>query len=84
MISETTYYQINKEVILNRAKDYYENKKELLRERAKNKYRELSEKEKYIKREVEKKVIITCLKKKKQKLKEYQKNYREARKIKNK
>ena len=31
------------EVILNRAKDYYENNKELLRERAKNKYRELSE-----------------------------------------
>ena len=28
----TTYYQRNKEVILNRAKDYYENKKEALRE----------------------------------------------------
>ena len=38
-MSETTYYQRNKEVILNRAKDYYENNKELLRERAKNKYR---------------------------------------------
>ena len=32
-MSETTYYQRNKEVILNRAKDYYENNKELLRER---------------------------------------------------
>ena len=32
-MSETTYYQRNREVILNRAKDYYENKKELLRER---------------------------------------------------
>ena len=32
-MSETTYYQRNKEVILNRAKDYYENNKELLSER---------------------------------------------------
>ena len=47
-MSETTSYQRNREVILNRAKDYYENNKELLRERAKNKYRELSEEEKYI------------------------------------
>ena len=29
-MSETTYYQRNREVILNRAKDYYENNKELL------------------------------------------------------
>ena len=42
----STYYQRNRDVILNRAKDYYENNKELLRERAKNKYRELSEEEK--------------------------------------
>ena len=34
-MSETTYYQRNREVILNRAKDYYENNKELLREREK-------------------------------------------------
>ena len=47
-MSETTYYQRIREVILNRAKDYYENNKELLRERerAKSKYRELSEEEK--------------------------------------
>ena len=32
-MSETTYYQRNREVILNRAKDYYENNKKLLRER---------------------------------------------------
>ena len=31
-MSETTHYQRNREVILNRAKDYYENNKELLRE----------------------------------------------------
>ena len=41
-MSETTYYERNRDVILNRAKYYYENNKELLRERAKNKYRELS------------------------------------------
>ena len=32
-MSGTTYYQRNKEVILNRAKDYYENNKKLLKER---------------------------------------------------
>ena len=29
-MSGTTYYQRNREVILNRAKDYYKNNKELL------------------------------------------------------
>ena len=33
-MSGSTYYQRNKEVILNRAKDYYKNNKEVLRERA--------------------------------------------------
>ena len=32
-MSRTTYYQRNREAILNRAKDYYENNKEVLRER---------------------------------------------------
>ena len=32
-MSEKTYYQRNREVILKKAKDYYENNKELLRER---------------------------------------------------
>ena len=32
-MSGTTYYQRNKEVILNREKDYYKNNKEVLRER---------------------------------------------------
>ena len=32
-MSETTYYQRNREVTLNRAKDYYENSNKLLRER---------------------------------------------------
>ena len=35
-MSETTYYQRNREAILNRAKDCYENNKELLREREQN------------------------------------------------
>ena len=42
-MSGATYYERNRDVILNRAKDYYENNKELFREKAKNKYRELSE-----------------------------------------
>ena len=70
-----TYYQRNREVILNRAKDYYENNKELLRERAKHKYRELSEEEKNIKREYRKKNII-----KKKQTKRISKNYRKAKK----
>ena len=65
----TTYYQRNREVILNRAKDYYEINKELLRKRATNKYRELSEEEKNIKREYGKNryhsIYIACLKKRK-------------------
>ena len=36
-MSRATYYERNRGVVLNRAKDYYENNKELLRERAKNK-----------------------------------------------
>ena len=36
-----TYYQINRDVILNRAKDYYENDKERLRERARDKHRNI-------------------------------------------
>ena len=46
-MSGTTYYQRNREVMLNRANEYYENNKEVLTENAKNKYRELSEEKKY-------------------------------------
>ena len=45
-----TYYQTNRDVILNRAKDYYENDKESLREQARDKNRNLSEEEKNKKR----------------------------------
>ena len=40
------FYQRNREVILNKAKDYYENDKEKLREQVRDKYRNLSEEEK--------------------------------------
>ena len=40
------YYQENRDVILNRAKDYYEHDKDRLREEARDKYRNLSEEEK--------------------------------------
>ena len=75
-MSRTTYYQRNREAILNRAKDYYENNKEVLRERerAKNKYRELSEKEKYIKREYGRNRYNNICEEDNQTLKEYQKN----------
>ena len=80
-MSETTYYQRNREVILNRAKDYYENNKELLREKTKDKCRELSKEEKNIKREYGKKRYHNMSEENKKKLKEYQKNYREAKKM---
>ena len=34
-MSERTYYERSRDVILNRAKDYYKNNKKLLRERKK-------------------------------------------------
>ena len=52
---ETTYYQKNRETILNRAKDCYENNEEVLQEKAKNKYKELSEQDKNIKKRIWKK-----------------------------
>ena len=77
-INETTYYERNRDVILNRAKYYYEYNKGLLREKAKNKYRELSEEEKNIRREYGRNRYHNMSKEKKQRLKEYQRNYREA------
>ena len=62
-MNNTTYYQRNREIILNRAKDYYENDKERLREQVRDKYRNLSEEDKKKKKEMEKIDIIICLKK---------------------
>ena len=48
-MDNTTYYQRNREILLNRAKDYYENNKERLKELARNKHRNVSEDDKNIK-----------------------------------
>ena len=61
---ELTFYQKNRDVILNRAEDYYENNKQRLREQARDEYRNLSEGEKNKKREYGKTDTIICLKKK--------------------
>ena len=45
-MNNLTYYQKNRNVILNRPKDYYENYKERLREKLRDKYRNLSEEDK--------------------------------------
>ena len=65
-MSNKIYYQRNREVILNKAKDYYENNKDKIREQARNKYRNLPEEEKIKKRQYGKIDITRCLKKKKQ------------------
>ena len=43
-ITDLTYYQRNRGLILNKAKDYYKNNKEKLKEQVKDKHRSLSEK----------------------------------------
>ena len=60
-----TYYQKNRDVILNRAKDYHENDKKRLREQARDKYRNLSEVEKNKNKNIEKIDFSICLKKRK-------------------
>ena len=77
--ADLTYYQRNRDVILNRAK-HYENDKEGLSEQARDKYRNLSEEEKNKKTEYGKNSYRNMAKEKKQRLKKYQKNYREAKK----
>ena len=79
-MSETNYYQRNRDVILNRTKYYYKNDKERVREKARNKCRELSEEEKNIKREYRQNRYHNTSGEKKQRLKEYEKNYRETKK----
>ena len=57
-MSNTTYYQKTRDIILNRAKYSYESNKERLREQAKGKYRALSQEHKNKNREYEKKQIL--------------------------
>ena len=68
-----TYYQRNRDVILNRVKDYYENDKKRLREQARDKYRNLSEEEKNKKREYGKNRYCNMSEEKKQRLKNIKK-----------
>ena len=77
---DLTYYQRNRDVILNRVKDYQENDKERLKQQARDKYRNLSEKEKDKKRESGRNRYRNMSEEKRQRLKEYQKNYRQVQK----
>ena len=77
---DSTYYQRNRGVILNRAKDYYENDKERLREQATDKTETWLKKTKTKKENIQKTDIINMSEEKTQRLKKYQKNYREAKK----
>ena len=61
--TDLTYYQKNRGVVLNKAKDYYKNNKERLRGQARDKYRNLSEVEKIKKENTGKIDIIICPKK---------------------
>ena len=79
-MSNTTDYQRNRDVMLNRAKDYHENDKKILKEQARDKNRTLSEEDKNKKREYGRNRCHNMPEEKKQRLKEYQKNYREAKK----
>ena len=73
------YYQRNRDIILNRAKRYYHDNIEALKKKAKHKYRELSEEEKGIKREDGRKRYHNMSEEDKQRLKEYQREYRRTR-----
>ena len=62
--TDLTYYQRNRDLVLNRAKDYYENDKERLKRQVRDKYRNLSEEEKNNKKKNMGGIdIIICLKK---------------------
>ena len=69
--ADLTYYQRNRDVILNRVKDYYKNDKERLRVQARDKYGNFSEEEKHKKREYGKNRYHNISEEKKQRLKEY-------------
>ena len=70
-----TYYQPNRDVILNRSKNWYENNKGRLRKQVRDKYRNLSGEEKNKNREYGINRRCNMSKEEKKGLKEYQKNY---------
>ena len=78
--NEETYYQRNRDVIVNTAKVYYENDKERLKDQVRDKYLNLSEEEQNKKTEYGRKRYHSMSKEKNQKLKDYQKNYRKTKK----
>ena len=63
-IVDLTYYQKNRNVILNNGKDFYKNNKDRLKEHARNKYRSLSEEANNKKENMGRIGKIICLKKK--------------------
>ena len=78
--NKLTYYQRNRNVILNSAKDCYENDNEQLRQPARNKYRNLSKEEK-IKRENTGKTDTKVCEKKKTKTKRILKKLSRCKKV---
>ena len=62
-MSETKYFERNKELMLNRAKKWYQNNKEVLREKERNKYRRLSNEQKNVTTNMEEIDRKICLKK---------------------
>ena len=66
-MSETSFYQRNRDVILNRAKGYYKNDKERLRDNGRDKYRNYLKKKKIKRENMEEIIIIICLKKRNKK-----------------
>ena len=79
-----TYYQRNRDVLLNRTKNYYEKDKERLRRQARDKYRNLSEEEKNKKREYGKNRYRNMSEEKKKKIKRISKKLSRGKKCLNK
>ena len=79
-MSDTIYYQRNRDVILNRATDYYEKIKKDWKSKQKINAETYLKKTKTKRENMEKNRYHNMSEEKKQKLKEYQKNYREAKK----
>ena len=80
-MDNTTYYQRNRDITLNKAKEYYKNNNERLKKQVRDKYRILSEEDKNKKREYGKNRYHIMSEEKKQKLKEYQRKYREPKNV---
>ena len=78
-MDNTTYYQINRDVTLNKAKEYYKNNNQRLKKQARDECRNLSDDvKKKKKREYGKNRYHNMSEEKKQELKRYQRKYYEA------